>query len=90
MLHPWLQFGHTDCVWSRSQARALCRKSFETSAPTGQMSTTLPANDAPSSPRSKKVSITARLPRSTTVSRESRATSSMKRTQRVHITQRSP
>jgi len=90
MLQPWEQFGQIEGVWSRSHARALWRKSFETSAPTGQMSTMFPEKGEPSTPSSKKVSITERLPRSTTVSRGSWATSFMKRTQRVHMTHRSP
>ncbi len=90
MLHPWEQFGQMDGVRSRSHARALCRKSFERSAPTGQMSMMLLANGEPSSPSSKKVSITDRLPRWTTHSRSSPATSRMKRVQRVHMMQRSP
>src|SRR6266850_1825170 len=44
MLQPWVQPGQTLAVLSRSQARALCRKSFDRSEPTGQRSTTLPAH----------------------------------------------
>jgi hypothetical protein len=66
MLHPWEQFGQMEGVWSRSQARALWRKSLETRAPTGQMSTMFPWKGEPSRPSSKKVSMTERFPRSTT------------------------
>jgi hypothetical protein len=49
----------------------------------------LSAQMLPSRPSSKKVSMTFLWPRCTTASRSSCATSRMKRTQRVHITQRS-
>ncbi len=41
-LHPCVQPVHTEAVLSRSQARALWRKSLEISDPTGQRSTTFP------------------------------------------------
>jgi len=44
MLQPCEQPVQIDAVLSSSQARALCRKSLESSEPTGQRSTTLPAH----------------------------------------------
>jgi len=43
MLQPWVQPGQMLALLSRSHARALCRKSLDSSDPTGQRSTTLPA-----------------------------------------------
>jgi len=60
------------------------------SAPTGQMSTMFPAHIDPSSPWSKNVSMTERLPRWTTPRASSPAISRMKRTHRVHMMQRLP
>ena len=87
MLHPWVHPGHTLAVLSRSHARALCRKSFESSEPTGQRSTTLPDHGW-SSRCSCEIPMYARSPRSETLSTGASATSSMNRTQRVQRMQR--
>src|SRR5690625_461092 len=90
ILQPCEQLVQIELVWSRSQTRALWRKSLERSAPTGQISTILPAQFESSSPSSKKVSMTERLPRCTTPSARLPPISRMKRTQRVHMIQRLP
>ena len=87
MLHPCEQPLQTEAARSSSQARALLRKSFETSAPTGQRSTTLIDHGCVRSLPSA-LPITARSPRSLTLSTESFATSSMNRTHRVQRMQR--
>ena len=87
MLQPCVQFGQTDAVRSSSQARALFRKSFESSAPTGQRSMTLPAHGCVRSLPSN-LPMSARSPRSLTLSTGSCATSSMNRTHRVQRMQR--
>ncbi len=86
-LQPWEQPVQTLAVLSRSQARALCRKSREISDPTGQRSTTLPAQGWSSSCPSS-MPMWARSPRSDTFRTGAPATSSMKRTQRVQRMQR--
>ena len=87
MLQPCEQFGHTDAERSSSHARALLSESFESSAPTGHRSITLPAHACVRSCPSN-FPISARSPRSATLSTGSCATSSMKRTQRVQRMQR--
>ena len=71
-----------------NQTRDWKRKSRFRSAPTGQMSTVLPLYLL-SSGCPGNVAISECEPRSTTASCGSLAISSMKRTQRVHIMQRS-
>ncbi len=71
-----------------NQTRDWKRKSRLRSAPTGQMSTVLPLYFE-SSGWPGKVLISECDPRSTTASCGSLAISSMKRTQRVHMMQRS-
>ncbi len=71
-----------------NQTRPRKRKSVEVSAPTGQMSTTLPAYGL-SSGSPGKVVMKLSLPRSATPSCGAFATSRMKRTQRVQRMQRS-
>ena len=88
MLQPVLQSGHTLGVDFSHQTRCWYRKSLLHNAPTGQMSTTLPASlllhGWPG-----KMSISSWLPRWITCSSAVPLISRVKRTQRVHITQRS-
>ena len=86
-MQPCEQPVQIEAVLSSSHARALCRKSFESSEPTGQRSTTFPAQGW-SRRDSGWIPMNARSPRSDTLSTGSLATSSMKRTQRVHRMQR--
>ncbi len=88
MLQPVLQLGQTLSFICSHQTRCLYRKSLLHSAPTGQMSTTLPASLLlQGSPG--KMSISEWLPRLMTVSSAVPLISRVNRTQREHITQRS-
>src|SRR6516162_3791586 len=88
MLHPVEQFGQTLGVSLRYQTRCLYRKSLEHNAPTGQRSTTLP-DSLFSSGSPGKMSISAWSPRLRTVNSPWPLISRVKRTQRVHMMQRS-
>src|SRR5919109_2438682 len=88
MLQPFAQPVHTLGDLLTNQTRLVKRKSRLSSAPTGQMSTVLPeyfeSRGCPGN-----VAMSEYVPRCTTASCGSLAISSMKRTQRVHMMQRS-
>ena len=77
-----------DGVLVRNHTRCWKRNSLSRSAPTGQMSVTLPASGL-SSGFPGKTSIISRSPRPSTISSSVPVTSRVKRTQRVHMMQRS-
>ncbi len=87
-MQPLLQPVQIDGPLSTNQTRDWKRKSRFKSAPTGQTSTVLPEYFE-SSGCPGKVAMSECDPRSTTASCGSCAISSMKRTQRVHMMQRS-
>ena len=76
-------------VLVRNQTRYLKRKSLSSRAPTGHRSTTLPLISS-SRPLPGKMSICSVQPRPWTLSSAPPETSRVKRTHRVHMTQRSP
>ena len=84
MAQPW----RTLLAVRKNQTRALKRKSTVVSAPTGPTCSGMKVW-GPASARAGATKISFRLPRSRMSSTGSCATSSMKRTQRVHMTQRS-
>src|SRR4051794_12281006 len=85
-LHPVAHREQTPSVDFTYQTRCLYRKSFEPRAPTGQRSTTLPANLF-SSGRPGNVSISSWCPRPMTASSEVPRISCVNRTHRVHMMQ---
>src|SRR5436853_6379632 len=88
MLQPLAQPVQIEGDLFRYQTRLVKRKSRFKSAPTGQMSTVFPEY-LESSGCPGKVVMSDQVPRLSTPSCGSFATSSMKRTQRVHMMQRS-
>ena len=87
-LQPRAQPVQTDSVKSMNQTRLSNRKSFDVSAPTGQRSMMFMAYGVVNSPRDVMItsSWSLRLPMESSCDR---VTSSVKRTQRVHLMHRS-
>ena len=88
MLSPEAVMPSIEGVFFRNHTRCWKRKSLSSSAPTGQMSTTLPDSSL-SSAMPGKTSICSIAPRPSTINSPVPVTSRVKRTHRVHMMQRS-